>query len=113
MAQLLKYYEGPVNYTLAGYNCKVLSLLFTKKPAQVFFYLTQFLTFLFKASKNYVELICNHIESKSVGDLLTKILVWESVDFVEERKTIYDHLINLMSQLKDAHVISNLSYTLS
>jgi hypothetical protein len=35
MTQLLSYYEGPINYTLAGYNCKVLTTLFTKKPALV------------------------------------------------------------------------------
>lgn len=39
MGQLLSYYEGPVNYTLAGYNCKVLSTLFTKKPSQVIYLL--------------------------------------------------------------------------
>jgi hypothetical protein len=35
MSSLLSYYEGVVNYTLAGYNCKVLSTLFTKKPTNV------------------------------------------------------------------------------
>jgi hypothetical protein len=44
------------------------------------------------------------VESKSVGDLVTKILIWESVEFVEERKRLYDHLIHLMSEVKEAHV---------
>ncbi len=72
----MSYYEGPVNYTLAGYNCKVLTTLFSKKPAQVIIKLIKFIKFIFESNKNYVELICNHIESKSVGDLITKILVW-------------------------------------
>lgn len=78
------------------------------------------MTFLFNSEKNYVEIICNHIESKSVGDLVTKMLVWENADFIEERKTLYDHLIHLMSTVKESHVnllliqvISNLAYTIS
>ena len=48
--------------------------------------------------------MCNHVESKSVGDLITKILIWETTEFVEERKRLYDHLIHLMSTVKEAHV---------
>lgn len=40
-----------------------------------------------------------------MGDLITKILVWETVEFVEERKELYNHLIHLMSELKESHVI--------
>jgi hypothetical protein len=46
--------------------------------------------------------------------------VWENAEFVEERKKLYDHLIHLMSEVKESHVthsfiqiISNLSYTIS
>ncbi len=40
-----------------------------------------------------------------MGDLVTKILVWESTEFVNERIKLYDHLIYLMSQLNESHVI--------
>ena len=55
ISKLLTYYEGPVNYTLAGYNCKVLNMLFTKKPSNVkYFSIKKFLNFIFKSDKNYV-----------------------------------------------------------
>ncbi len=57
-------------------------------------------------------MIGNHIESKSVGDLILKVLIYESVEFVKERQVFYDYLIRLMSELKDSHVISNLAYTI-
>lgn len=31
----MAYFDGEVNYTLAGYVSKILSLFFTKKPADV------------------------------------------------------------------------------
>lgn len=33
--KLLAYFEGEVNYTLAGYVSKILAMLLTKKPADV------------------------------------------------------------------------------
>jgi hypothetical protein len=33
--KLLGYFDGEINYTLAGYVSKVLSLFFTKKPIEV------------------------------------------------------------------------------
>jgi hypothetical protein len=33
--KLMTYFDGEVNYTLAGYVSKILSLFFTKKPADV------------------------------------------------------------------------------
>lgn len=47
-------------------------------------------------------------------------MIWENVSFIEERKRLYDHLIDLMSKVGESHVfysfiqvISNLAYTLS
>jgi hypothetical protein len=33
--KLMAYFDGEVNYTLAGYVSRILSLFFTKKPADV------------------------------------------------------------------------------
>ncbi len=33
--KLLAYFDGEINYTLAGYVSKVLSLFFTKKSSEV------------------------------------------------------------------------------
>jgi hypothetical protein len=33
--KLMAYFDGEINYTLAGYVSKILSLFFTKKPAEV------------------------------------------------------------------------------
>jgi hypothetical protein len=33
--KLMAYFDGEVNYTLAGYVSKILSLFFTKKPSDV------------------------------------------------------------------------------
>jgi hypothetical protein len=35
---LINYFNGEVNYVLTGYVCKVLTMLFTKKPLQVFYF---------------------------------------------------------------------------
>jgi hypothetical protein len=36
---LFNYFNGKVNYVLTGYVCKVLTMLFNKKPLQVFYFL--------------------------------------------------------------------------
>ena len=33
--QLLEYFDGEINYTLAGYVSKILAVLLTRKPAEV------------------------------------------------------------------------------
>lgn len=35
MEKLISYFDGEVNYTLAGYVSKILSAFFNKKPAEV------------------------------------------------------------------------------
>jgi hypothetical protein len=34
--KLLAYFDGEVNYTLAGYVSKILGVLLTKRPLEVF-----------------------------------------------------------------------------
>lgn len=71
---LFAYFEREVNYTLAGYVSKVFSSFFTKKPQAVS-------KFLLEPEK--FKAILNHIESRSVGDLVVKLLTYESTEFIE------------------------------
>jgi len=34
--RLMSYFDGEVNYTLAGYVCKILTTIFNKKPVEVY-----------------------------------------------------------------------------
>lgn len=36
--KLLAYFQGEVNYTLAGYVAKILSVLLNKRPNEVFYF---------------------------------------------------------------------------
>lgn len=58
-----------MNYTLAGYVSKVLVSFYNKKPIAVIDYLLD---------ENRFESLLNHIESRSVGELVMKILTHES-----------------------------------
>jgi hypothetical protein len=65
--ELFSYFKGEINYTLAGYVSKVFSTFFTKKPLMV-------MKFLLDPQK-FKELL-NHIESRSVGELVSKLLTY-------------------------------------
>lgn len=75
--KLFSYFEGEVNYTLAGYVSKIFGSFLTKKPVVV-------LTFLLSPSR-FASLL-NHIESRSVCELVIKLLTHESTELLEERK---------------------------
>ena len=75
--RLLKYFEGEVNYTLAGYVSKVLIAFYNKKPLIVIEYLLDGERF---------EHLLNHIESRSVGELITKLMTHETFDLIDQRK---------------------------
>lgn len=66
IGKLMAYFDGEVNYTLAGYVCKILTMFSTKKLAEFLRYILE---------PNVCEKVLNHAESRSVGELITKILV--------------------------------------
>lgn len=66
---LFSYFKGEVNYTLAGYVCRVFGALFAKKQVAVMKYLLD--------SERFKQIL-NHIESRSVGELIVKLLTHES-----------------------------------
>jgi hypothetical protein len=61
---------------LAGYVSKVLAHLLAKKPSEMLKYLLE--------EKTMHKLI-NHAESRSVGELIVKILTHESTIMLEKR----------------------------
>ena len=73
IGELFRYFEGEVNYTLAGYVSKVLISFYNKKPISVITYLLE---------EQRLESILNHIESRSVGELVTKLLTHESSELL-------------------------------
>ena len=71
--ELFKYFEGEVNYTLAGYVSKILISFFNKKPLALMGEILD---------PKRVENILNHIESRSVGELIMKIMTQESTELL-------------------------------
>jgi hypothetical protein len=67
--RLMGYFNGEVNYILAGYVSKVLLSLLNKKTPQFIEYFLQL---------KFTEAILSHAESRSVGDLIVKVLTRES-----------------------------------
>ena len=55
---MFSYFDGEVNYTLAGYVSKILLSFFAKKPIQTMKYVLEPANF---------EKALNHVESRSVG----------------------------------------------
>ena len=74
IGKLFSYFETEVNYTLAGYVCKILGVFLGKKPVDTLKYLLQ---------PSCCEKMLNHAESRSVGELINKILTHESTQFLE------------------------------
>lgn len=63
--RLLKYFDGPSNYVLSGYIVKIIMNLFPANPARV-------LEQLFRSKP---ERMLNFIESHSIAELLTRIII--------------------------------------
>ena len=78
--KILAYFDGEVNYTLAGYISKVLAALLVKKPAELLKVILQ---------ENIMHRIINHAESRSVGEFIVKVLTHESTIMLEERRTFF------------------------
>ena len=96
----MEYFRGEVNYTLAGYVCKILGGFFTKKP-------TEFLKYMLE--EEVTHLLLNHCESRSVGELITKILTHESTTCLEQRTAFFKLMLNRLSESAEIYVMSNLS----
>ena len=75
--KLLAYFDGEINYTLAGYIAKILAVFLTKKPAELMKYLLE---------EQMMHKIINHAESRSIGELIVKILTHESTLMLEQRR---------------------------
>lgn len=94
---LFNYFKGEVNYTLAGYVCKVFGVFFSKKPVPV-------MKFLLDSER--FKLLLNHIESRSVGELVVKLLTQESSELTEQRKVAFEQMLERMSQNSEVFVIN-------
>lgn len=95
---LFSYYEGEVNYTLAGYVSKVFSAFLTKKP-----------TIVLKFLLNDFDSVLKHVESRSVSDLIVRIITYESTECLEERRVAFESLLEKASKPEETYVMSNLS----
>lgn len=92
---LFSYFDGEINYTLAGYVSKIFSVFHSKKPQSVSKFLLE--------PERFTKLI-NHIESRSVGDLVVKLLTNESSDFIEERKAAFQQILDKVSKNSEVYV---------
>lgn len=54
------------------------------------------------------EDLLNHIESRSVGELITKILTHESTDLLEERKAAFEKALARLSKNNEVYVFLSL-----
>lgn len=59
-------------------------------------------------SDRFKELL-KHIESRSVGELVVKLLTHESLELLEQRKVAFEQMLEKMSKNDEIFVISNLS----
>ena len=58
--------------------------------------------------QNVYKLIA-HIESRSVGEFLLKVLTYESSKWAAERATLFSFLLNKLAENNSIHVLSNFS----
>ena len=56
--------------------------------------------------------ILSHIESRSVSELVVKLMTHESVDFLEARKNSFEVMLEKASKPSEVYAISNLSATI-
>ena len=96
----MSYFRGEVNYTLAGYVCKILTVFFNKKPAEFMKYILQ---------EENSRMVLDHCESRSVGELIIKILTHESTLSLEERSGFFKMVLEKLSSSSEIYVMSNLS----
>ena len=75
--KLLAYFDGEVNYTLAGYIAKILAHFLTKKPNELMRHLLE---------ESVMHKIINHAQSRSIGELIVKILTHESTTMLQKRR---------------------------
>lgn len=100
MSRLMGYFSGEVNYTLAGYVSKIASTFFGKKPAEFLRYFLQ---------EEVWRRVLNHAESRSVGDLIVKVLTHETTICLEKRREFFRAVLERLSAPAEVEVLSNLS----
>lgn len=95
MNQLFSYFEGEVNYTLAGYVSKILIAFFGKKPLQTMKYVLEPANF---------DKILSHIESRSVGEFIMKIMTQESTELIPEREEALNKILAKLTKNEEVYV---------
>lgn len=103
--ELFSYLDEELNYVLAGYFSRVITSLFNKKMTS--------LTNYFFQEKRYLKLL-KHIASRSIAELVSKILTLDTCSFLEEREELLSELLKLLSQPwgDDINSPVNVSYIL-
>ena len=112
--RLLEYFSQPINYTLTAYVSKVMVSLLNRKTAAVFILLTQFLTRFFsneEESNKIFDSIFEHLGSRSVVDLLTRIFTIENKNFIDERYKTYVRMVQYLSKTDKIDVKQSLFRT--
>ena len=94
--KLLAYFDGEVNYTLAGYIAKILAVFLTKKPVELMKYILE---------EQMMHKIINHAESRSIGELIVKVLTHESTLMLEQRREFFKELLNRSSVPSEIEVL--------
>lgn len=80
---------------MAGYVCKIFGSFLTKKPSAV-------IPFLLVGDR--FEDILHHIESRSVTELVVKILTHDSADCLDERKIAFERMLERASTSTEVYV---------
>lgn len=70
---MFSYLEGELNYVLAGYFSRILSVLFTKKSVSL-------TNYFFSNPKN--TMILNHADSRSIAEIIVKLLTIDSASYL-------------------------------
>lgn len=110
ISDLFSYLDGEMNYTLAGYFSRILTTLFSKKSNLVVDRFMQLTAYFFSDPKN--TRILDHVESRSIAEVVIKFLTIDSLSFLPERQQLIEEILGRVSKNSNPGSMGNLSLVL-
>lgn len=106
ISRLFKYFEGPPNYVISGYVAKILMNLFPANPSRVLEYIL----------KSQPEKMLDFVESHSIAELITRIIIVEDALLnvhIKERVALFGKTVALYIENKQSEdILANLNWIL-
>lgn len=102
IGDLFGYIEGELNYTLAGYFSRIVNALFTKKSTSVLILVKQLTNYFFSEPNN--KKILDHVDSRSIAEVVIKFLTIDSMSFITERQSLIEDILVKLSTSTNVNV---------